>query len=231
MPYEKAASAVADMIAETLSSKADAVIAVPAGRTPDALYKELALRCSEGAISLSEARLVLLTDFEGIPRDDERSCVRSVRKRLIDRTDADPANFIFPSEDNIDCLDEIIGSLGGLDLAILGLGRAGQIAYNEPATQFTSPSHRQKLSPGTRRSLIELYGGELNVPEYAYTIGIRTIVSARRIVVMAFGADKADAVFKMLYARDDSLVPAAFLQIPSEVTVYADSSAASKLSE
>ena len=220
---------MADIITRTLAEKPDALIALPAGRTPEALYKELVKRYEEGKLSFSSARLVLLTEFEGIPPSDEKSCTASLKSRLIDRTDVQLSNCIFPSAENLDRLDEMISSSGGLDLVVLGLGPAGQIAYNEPTTQFSSPSHRQKLSPGTCRSLVELYGGELNVPDYAYTLGIRTIVSARNIVVMAFGEEKADAVFKMLYARDDSLVQAAFLQIPSNVTVYADAGAATKL--
>ena len=231
MPYAQASSAAADIVEETVRKKPDASIALPAGRTPEALLSELAERNRQGRFSFASVRFFLLAEFEGIPPDDARSCTASLRKRLIDVTDADPANLIVPSAENIDALDEIIESQGGLDLAVLGLGRAGQIAYNEPTTQFASPSHRQKLSPGTCRSLLELYGGELNVPQYAYTIGIRTIVSARNIVVMAFGTEKADAVFKMLYARDDSLVPAAFLQIPADVIVFADADAASKLTE
>ncbi len=229
MPYEQASAAVADIITRTVAEKPDALIALPAGRTPEALYKELVKRYEEGKLSFSSARLVLLTEFEGIPPSDEKSCTASLKSRLIDRTDVQLSNCIFPSAENLDRLDEMLSSSGGLDLVVLGLGPAGQIAYNEPTTQFSSPSHRQKLSPGTCRSLVELYGGELNVPVYAYSLGIRTIVSAKNIVVMAFGEEKADAVFKMLYARDDSLVPAAFLQISSHVTVYADAGAASKL--
>ncbi len=231
MPYGQASSAVADIVEETVRHKPDALIALPAGRTPDALYRELSERNKQGRCCFASVRFFLLAEFEGISPDDERSCAASLRERLIDVTDADPTKLIVPSTDNIDALDEIISSQGGFDLVVLGLGRAGQIAYNEPTTQFASPSHRQKLSPGTCRSLLELYGGELNVPQYAFTLGIRTIVSARKIVVMAFGDEKADAVFKMLYARDDSLVPAAFLQIPADVTVFADADAASKLTE
>ncbi len=231
MPYEQASSAVADAVEETVLRKPDALIAVPAGRTPETLYRELSERNKKGRVSFASVRFVLLTEFEDVHPEDERSCAGSLMRRLISVTDAVPANLIIPSSDNIDSLDDRIAALGGLDLAVLGLGRAGQIAYNEPATPYASPCRRQKLSPGPCRSLLELYGGELNVPQYAYTVGIKTIVSARRILVMAFGPEKADAVFKMLYARDDSLVPAAFLQIPAEVTVYADGDAAAKLTE
>lgn len=219
------------MLTEILAEKPGAVIALPAGRTPDALYNEIVRRVKEDSLSLSSAKLVLLSEFEGVSPEDPISCVYSLRSRLIDRTDVKLSNCIFPSEENIDRLDEIIIAAGGIDIAVLGLGRAGQIAYNEPTTQFSSPSHRQKLSPGTCRALLETYGEECKIPYYAYTLGIKTIVSAKKIIVMAFGEEKAEAVFKMLYARDDSLVPAAFLQIPAEVTVFADKAAASKISE
>lgn len=231
MPCRQASSAVADIIAETLAEKPDALIALPSGQTPDALYRELVQRYADGKLSFNSARLVLLAEFEDISPESAMCCRTSLISRLIDKTDAQISNCLFPSAENVERLDGLISSLGGIDLAVLGLGRKGQIAYNEPTSQFSSPSRRQKLSPATCRTLIELYGGELNVPAYAYTLGIKTIVSAKNIVVMAFGAKKADAVYKMLYARDDSLVPAAFLQVPAEVTVFADEEAAKKLSE
>ena len=229
MPYDQAASAVADMISETVACKPEALIALPSGRTPSALYEELVRRYEDGRLSVSSVRLVLIAEFESTGPERGICLADSLKARLIDKTDVKLKNCIFPSFENIDRLDDIIASSGGLDLAVLGLGREGQIAYNEPTAQFSSPSRKQKLSPASCRTLSELYGGELNLPAYAYTLGIKTIVSAKKIAVMAFGEEKADAVFKMLYARDDSLVPAAFLQIPANVTVFADKAAASKL--
>ena len=111
MPYAQASSAVADIVEETVRQKPDAVIAVPAGRTPDALYRELAERNKKGSIRFSSVRFLLLTEFEGVPPEDERSCAGSLMRRLIGVTDADPTNLIIPSAENLDSLDERIAAL------------------------------------------------------------------------------------------------------------------------
>ena len=231
MSRKEASGKVADLVVETVKACPGAMIALPAGRTPEELYRELVHRFRAGEVSFSETRFLLLTEFETAGPEDPVSCRKSVEDRFLARVDARPDRILVPSGENIQKLDQLIDDAGGIALAILGIGQNGHFAYNEPTTQFSSPSHRQKLSPGTRRKLLEIYGGELNVPEYAWTVGIRSIVSAGTIVVMAFGEEKAGPVFKMLYARDDSLVPAAYLQIPRDVRVYLDAAAASQISE
>ena len=112
---------------------------------------------------------------------------------------------------------------------MLGIGANAHIGFNEPAVAYNTLSHRQKLTDATKRQNAPVFGSAEAVPEYGYTMGIYTLVWAAEIMVLAFGAEKADAVHKMLYGRNDSSVPAAFLQIPRDVTVYLDEEAASKL--
>ena len=137
MPYDQAASAVADMISETVACKPEALIALPSGRTPSALYEELVRRYEDGRLSLSSVRLVLIAEFESTGPERGICLADSLKARLIDKTDVKLKNCIFPSIENIDRLDDIIASSGGIDLAVLGLGREGQIAYNEPTAQFS----------------------------------------------------------------------------------------------
>ena len=111
----------------------------------------------------------------------------------------------------------------------MGLGDNAHVGYNEPATPYDSRTHRQKLTDSTRRQLADQFGGAERVPAYAWTMGIKTLVEARQILVLAFGEEKAKPAFQMLYARDDSFVPAAFLQLPPEVTVLLDEAAAAKI--
>lgn len=167
-----------------------------------------------------------MTEFEG--ETGENSSRRSI-ERLAAETDLDLNNCVFLTGENFSAYDDIISAAGGLDLAVLGLGMNAHIGYNEPATPYSSITHVQKLTAPTRRQLAAAFGGEENVPERAFTMGIKTIVSARQIMVIALGAEKAQPVFDMLYGRDDSVVPAAFLQMPPEVTVYLDPAAAEKL--
>ena len=148
---------------------------------------------------------------------------------LISRTDLPSEQCHFLTAESLDGYDAAIAAAGGLDLALLGLGDNAHIGYNEPATPFSSLSHRQKLTDATKRQNAPVFGSAEAVPEYGYTMGIYTLVWASEIIVLAFGEEKADAVHKMLYGRNDSTVPAAFLQIPRDVTVYLDEEAASKL--
>ena len=112
-----------------------------------------------------------------------------------------------------------------IDLAVLGIGFKAQIGFNEVATPFSSEKHTQKLTRSTK----EDYSFLGTVPDEGTTLGISDIVRAKDIMVFATGAERADAVHDMLYGRDDSTVPAAFLQIPPNVTVFIDEEAASKL--
>lgn len=171
-------------------------------------------------------RVFTVTEFEGDA--GEQSSRRSI-ERLIEKTDLKIENCVFLSKENFGSYDDMISAAGGIDMAVLGLGANAHIGYNEPATPYASRTHVQKLTEPTRRQLAESFGGVENVPERAYTMGIKTLVCARQIVVIALGEEKAEPVFKMYYGRDDSVVPAAFLQLPSEVTVYLDPAAAEKI--
>lgn len=114
-------------------------------------------------------------------------------------------------------------------ICVISAGLKGQIGFNETGAQYNSVCRRQKLTSSTRQLYASLFGGESNVPEYGYTAGIGTIIRSKNILVFSSGEKFADAVFSMLYARDDSVVPAAFLQLPPDVEVYCDTAAASKL--
>ena len=112
-----------------------------------------------------------------------------------------------------------------LDLCVLGIGYKGQIGLNEVATQFDTLTHEQKLTESTKKEYAFLGA----VSDIGTTMGIKSICSAGKIIVLALGEIRADAVFGMFYGRDDSTIPAAFLQIPPDVDVFLDEAAASKL--
>ena len=217
----------AQQIRETLIKKPDAVLALSAGRTMTPLFEELARLCAAGELNLRLARVFAVTEFEGCP--EELSCRAQLERELLASTDLQAENCRFLSGENAADTDGAIAAVGGLDLAVLGLGDNAHFGYNEPATPFDSRTHRQKLTDATRRQLADQFGGEEQVPAYAWTMGVKTLVEAREILVLAFGEEKAKPAFQMLYARDDSFVPAAFLQLPLNVTVYLDQAAAAKI--
>ena len=217
----------ADRIAEVLAAKPDAVLALACGRSMEPLFAELARRCAAGTMSLAEARVFSLTEYEDCP--GELSCRAQLERELLSRTDLRPQNCCFLDPETRDNYEQLLSRAGGLDLAVLGLGDNAHFGYNEPATPYDSRTHRQKLTDATRRQLAARFGSEEAVPAYAWTMGVKTVLEARQILVLAFGEEKAKPAFQMLYARDDSFVPAAFLQLPLEVTVLLDEAAAAKI--
>ena len=216
----------AEHIKGKLQEKSDTVLALCCGRSVRGLYARLLDMYSAGELSFSQARIFALTEFLDAPYN------MSSRKQIYDdyfsKTDLKPENFIVPDVLNPEHYDALIENTGGIDLAVLGIGENGHIGYNEPATPFASMCHVQKLTDATRRQLEKLHESR-QIPERAFTMGIKTITQARDIVLLAFSEEKSQAVHKMLYGRNDSAVPAAFLQIPLNVTLYLDEEASSQL--
>lgn len=215
---------IAGKIQALLKEKPDAVLGLTAGRTTQGLYRLLRQMCAQREISFAKAKVFAVTEYVGA--QPGCSCRDILQRELIDQTDLDPANFFVPVENAPEQYDAAIRSAGGLDLCLLGIGINGHIGYNEPATPFGSLTHLQKLTDATCR---QYAGTDRQLTEKALTMGIKTIVSSRETLLLAAGPEKADAVFKMIYGRTDSTVPAAFLQIPLEVTAYLDPAAAGKL--
>lgn len=224
---QKLYQSAAQSIKARLDEKPDAVLAFSAGRSMTGLFDVLAEMSAAGEISFAEARFLAVTEYIDAP--SKLTCRAQLEKELFDRVKVPENNRFYPDSDAPEAYDELIGRLGGIDLAVIGLGHNGHFGYNEPGTQFNTTTRIQLLAPATRRQLADTFGGEDKVPERAVTMGIKTLTSARDIIVIALGKDKSGAAFQMLYARDDSVIPAAFLQIPLNVTVLLDDDAAAML--
>ena len=217
---EQAARQIKDIVC----AKPDAVIALAAGRDVKGLYKRLGEMCAACEISLKNARILAVTEFS-----ERHDCENFLREQLLRTADISGENCFFPDAGAPEEYDRLIERLGGLDLAVLGIGQDAHIGYNEPATPFDSHTHVQKLTDRTKRQLSERGYADENMPEYAVTMGIKTLTEARNIILLAEGEDKAAAVFEMVYGKTITYIPASFLQIPTEVTVYLDTAAASRL--
>lgn len=217
----------AEHIKKLLAEKPDAVIALSVGKSQQGLFRRLAELYGEKMISFSKARFFVITELVGA--EQEKSYRYAFKSGLADKTDISAEKCFFPDMDNYEQLDEKIEELGGIDLAVLGIGVNAHIGFNEPATPFDSRTHIQKLTNATRRQLADRFGGEDSVPEKGITLGIKTIIRARDIIVLAFGDEKAEAVFRMVYGRTEPYIPASYLQIPISVTAYIDRAAGAKL--
>ena len=209
------------------NGRPDCVLALACGKTMRPIWNQLAEDCAKGMLSLRDVRVLCVTEFCGA--EETKSCRRALTEGLLERTDIRPENCFFPDPDAPEAYDALIESLGGIDLAVLGIGQNCHIGYNEPGTLFDSRTHVQKLTDRTKRQLSERgFRGE-DMPETAVTMGIKTLTDARQILLLARGAEKSAAVYQMLYAKTTSYIPAAFLQIPLNVTVILDEGAAEKL--
>lgn len=223
--FQELLDKAAAQVKALLEEKPEAVLALSAGEDCIRLLERLAGMQQAGELSFARAKFFAVTELCG-----EEPCVKSrLNDCFFSRVDAERENCFFLSEEKLENYDQMIAEKGGIDLAILDIGLNARIGFNEPATPFDSLSHRQKLSDSSRRELAPLFGGEERVPEFGLTMGIKTLVSARDILLISSGESRADAVFNMLYGRNDSFVPAAFLQIPLNVTVYLDGASARKL--
>ena len=217
----------AESIRDVLKEKPDAVITMAAGRTMLPLWEKLGELVREGELSLAEVKFFQTAEFLDAP--EGKTLRRMTEEKLLAVTDLKAEHCFWLSEESLKDCDAEIAKAGGLDLAVLGLGRNAHIGFNEPATQYDTRCRIQKLTAKTREQYSWLFGAAEAVPEKACTLGIHTLVEAKKILVLALGEEKSQAVFDMLYARDDSVVPAAFLQMPFDVTVLADTEAGIKL--
>jgi glucosamine-6-phosphate deaminase len=230
------ARALARRVAEALRETPRLVLGLPTGRTPLALYEELAALHARGEADFAQAQTFNLDEFLGTPPSHPGSYRMFMERHLFSRVNINPARIHFlngGAEDPVaECVryEEAIASVGGLDLQILGIGTNGHIGFNEPARSLSACSHRVALKPETRRSNAELFGGEATaVPVEALSMGMGTILRARSLVLLATGAAKAECVRQALHGPVTTELPASFLQLHGDVDVMLDRAAAGRL--
>ena len=196
--------AAADYVGDLLKSKPHAVIALPTGETPLGLYRNLADRQHDGTLDCDSARFFNLDEFEGKGLADEGSyagfLMRHAFKPLGIATDHLRLLRGDTSDSEAECraYDAAINAAGGLDLAILGLGRNGHVAFNEPGDDWSLGTHRVALTKTTREAQSRLYPTASDVPEYGLTMGVATVVGARKLLLLVSGDGKEAALQALL---------------------------------
>ena len=212
------------------------MLGLPTGRTPIPLYQELVALYREGRADFSRTTTFNLDEFLGIPGRDRRSYAAFMQRHLFDHINL-PAgrrhvlNGMAPSAE-AECAryERAIARAGGLDLLILGLGANGHIGFNEPADSLIARTHRTRLAASTRRANAALFDHAVaRVPREGLSMGMATILHARRIVVLATGRAKARCVEKMIAGPMTPGVPASFLQLHRQVEVWLDRTAAARV--
>jgi glucosamine-6-phosphate deaminase len=224
----------ARIVARLLRAKPEAALALPTGTTPRAIYAELVRQHRDEGLSFARAAAFSLDEYVGLPPDHPGSFRRAMHEALYRHVDLPPDRAHAPDGQAADLAaagaryEAAIVAAGGLDLALLGLGTDGHIAFNEPTSSFGSRTRLKTLADETRAANQSAFGDE-PVPRHALTVGIATILSARRCLLVAFGAAKATAVARMVEGPQAALVPASALQLHPQATVIVDEAAAEGL--
>lgn len=235
--YEEMSSKAADMVCEEIGKKPDLVLGLATGSTPLGLYRELIDRYEKGIVSFKKIKTVNLDEYVGLGEDNEQSYAYYMRSNLFSHIDIDPGNTHIPDGKNADhesecrMYDAIIDELGGIDVQILGIGHDGHIGFNEPGNAFIQRTHRVKLTEETIEANKRFFERRADVPKYAYTMGIKDIFRARKIILLVSGKDKAEILRKALKGPITPEIPASILQLHSDVILIGEDKALEMLDE
>lgn len=227
-------AAGADAVARLVASRPTAALALPTGATPRPLYAELVRRHRAGGLSFARATTFNLDEFVGVAPDHPASFHRYMDETFFRHVDLPRERAHVPDGMAADlpaacaAYEAAIASAGGLDLALLGLGEDGHIAFNEPTSSLASRTRLETLSAASRAGHQAAFGAE-PVPSHVVTMGVATILDARRCLLLAHGARKAKALAAMVEGPVTSMVPASALQLHASATVLCDEAAAANL--
>ena len=233
--YNEMSKAAANIIAAQMILKPNSVLGLATGSSPIGTYKELIKKCDNGDIDFSDITTVNLDEYRGLPRTNDQSYYYFMNDNLFNHVNIDKARTHVPNGEVADAEEEcgnyetLIKSLGGVDLQLLGLGHNGHIGFNEPADQFAKVTNCVDLQESTIEANKRFFASIDDVPRQAYTMGIGTIMAARKILVVVSGADKAAIVKKAFTGPVTPQVPASILQMHSDVTVVCDAAAYAEL--
>jgi glucosamine-6-phosphate deaminase len=230
------ARTLAVQIAATIGQRPALVLGLATGRTPVRLYHELGSLHAQGQADFSRVTTFNLDEFVGIPGTHPGSYRTFMHEHLFSRVNLPPEQIHFldgtAPDPDAECerYETAIAAAGGIDLQILGIGTNGHIGFNEPARALSARTHRVALRASTRRSNATLFNGDLaQVPAEALSMGMASILHARRIVLMATGKSKARCIEGMVRGPIDPRLPASFLQLHRDVELVLDRAAASVL--
>ena len=225
----------ANLISAEVVRKPDCVLGLATGSTPVGTYKQLRIWNRRGDFSFKDVRSVNLDEYKGLAPTHDQSYRYFMQANFFDHIDICPENTYVPdglaADADAECAryDELIRSLGYADLQLLGLGRNGHIGFNEPCGFFVKETHVVDLAQSTIDANARFFASADDVPRQALTMGIGCIMAARRILLIASGADKADAVYNAFCGPIDPRCPASILQLHSDVILVGDKAALSKL--
>ena len=232
--YEELSDRAAEIMLGVVKQNPKAVLGLATGTTPLGLYAKMIADYKENGTDYSQIRTVNLDEYKGLPKTHEQSYAYFMKKNLFDglgiRSEQTNIEDGTAEEADEECAryDTLLEQLPR-DIQLLGLGSNGHIALNEPGTPFGGGTHVVTLAESTVKDNARLFEDITEVPRKAFTMGIKQIMQAKKILILASGANKADAVYKMVRGTVTESVPASVLQLHPDCTLIADEAAARKL--
>lgn len=223
----------ANIIAAQIIMKPDCVLGLATGSTPIGTYKELIKAYENGDLDFSLVKTANLDEYRGLEKTNNQSYDYFMKDNLFNHININFENLNIPNGEKPDAEEEcaryeaVVKALGGQDLQLLGMGHNGHIGFNEPADEFPKVTHCVDLQESTIQANKRFFEKVEDVPTQAYTMGIGTIMQAKKILVIASGADKAEIVKKAFFGPITPQVPASILQLHPDVTVVVDEAAGS----
>ncbi|MCI9034679.1 MAG: glucosamine-6-phosphate deaminase [Lachnospiraceae bacterium] len=232
--YNDMSRKAANLISAQILLKPNCVLGLATGSTPLGTYRQLVERYNQGDLDFSEITTVNLDEYKGLTHDNSQSYYYFMNENLFSKVNINKSKVFLPdgtepdSETACQKYNEILHAVGVIDLQLLGLGHNGHIGFNEPADFFTTETHCITLSERTIQANARFFATAEEVPRQAYTMGIKTIMSAEKVLVVISGEDKADIVKKAFFGPITPQVPASILQLHRNAVIIADEAALSK---
>ena len=233
--YKDMSRKAANIISAQVIMKPNCVLGLATGSTPIGTYDQLVEWYNKGDLDFSEVTTVNLDEYKGLPRTNDQSYYYFMHQHLFDRVNIDPERTNVPNgmepdaEKECGRYEELIRSLGGVDLQLLGLGHNGHIGFNEPGEAFEKETHCVDLKESTIEANKRFFASADDVPKQAYTMGIKTIMQAKKILIVVNGENKADIVERAFFGPVTPEVPASILQLHNDVTLVGDEAALAKI--
>lgn len=233
--YEEMSRKAANIVSAQIILKPDCVLGLATGSTTEGLYKQLTDWYKKGDLDFAQVRSVNLDEYKGLPPQNEQSYHYYMNKHLFSGINIKAENTHLPDgmakDEEKECLryDRVVRMMGGVDLQILGLGGNGHIGFNEPCENFAKGTHCIRLTDSTITANARFFENAEMVPRYAFSVGIRTIMMAKKILLVVSGKEKANALYQTLFGPINPRVPSSILQLHPDVIIVADEDALSQI--
>lgn len=233
--YEDMSAKAARIVAGQLYLKPDSVLGLATGSTPLGMYQELVRVHREVGLDFSEAVTFNLDEYLGLSEENSQSYHYYMKHNFFKHINIRPENIFIPQGQPNSVAEECrfydlkIKEKGGIDFQVLGIGINGHIGFNEPDIKFEATTHKVELDDETISANARFFKNIEEVPRFAISMGIKTIMHARKVLLLASGENKAEVIYKALYEGITPTIPASILQLHQDVTVLVDEAAGSLL--